>query len=75
MIRRNHFNLFQTKHVDEISKTSENHNKCNLLNHDLKKIEYKGGETYTLGAFETARVIFTNMEEIRFSAILIVGHI
>lgn len=46
----------QIKHVDEISQPKKENNKCLLLNKQLKKMKYTGGGTYTLGAFEAAKV-------------------
>lgn len=42
--------------IDDIADPSEQHNKCLLLNEQLMNIEYKGGETYTAGAFQKAKV-------------------
>lgn len=42
--------------IDDITEPSEQHNKCLLLNEQLMNIEYKGGETYTAGAFQKAKV-------------------
>ncbi|XP_076273096.1 sushi, von Willebrand factor type A, EGF and pentraxin domain-containing protein 1-like isoform X1 [Rhynchophorus ferrugineus] len=44
--------------IDEISVPSKENNKCLLLNNQLMNIEYKGGETYTFGAFEKAKEVF-----------------
>uniref|UniRef100_A0AAR5P549 Sushi, von Willebrand factor type A, EGF and pentraxin domain-containing protein 1 n=2 Tax=Dendroctonus ponderosae TaxID=77166 RepID=A0AAR5P549_DENPD len=46
------------KNIDDISDPSKEYNKCLLLNDQLMKIEYKGGETYTIGAFAKAKGIF-----------------
>ncbi|XP_066147032.1 sushi, von Willebrand factor type A, EGF and pentraxin domain-containing protein 1-like [Euwallacea fornicatus] len=46
------------KNIDDISDPSVDHNKCVLLNEQLMNIEYKGGETYTAGAFQKAKKIF-----------------
>ncbi|CAH0560178.1 unnamed protein product [Brassicogethes aeneus] len=46
--------------IDEISQPSKDHNKCLLLNTQLGNIDYKGGDTYTLGAFKAAQTIFKN---------------
>ncbi|CAG9762396.1 unnamed protein product [Ceutorhynchus assimilis] len=46
------------KNIDAISNPLEEHNKCLLLNDQLMNIEYKGGETYTIGAFKKAKEIF-----------------
>nr|XP_023016002.1 sushi, von Willebrand factor type A, EGF and pentraxin domain-containing protein 1-like [Leptinotarsa decemlineata] len=46
------------KNIDEIGQSSRENNKCLLLNKQLKGINYKGGETYTFGAFQTAKEIF-----------------
>ncbi|KAL1489564.1 hypothetical protein ABEB36_013517 [Hypothenemus hampei] len=46
------------KNIDDISSPLKEHNKCLLLNEQLMNIEYKGGETYTLGAFQKAKEIF-----------------
>ncbi|KAH1026828.1 hypothetical protein HUJ05_000441 [Dendroctonus ponderosae] len=46
------------KNIDDISDPSKEYNKCLLLNDQLMKIEYKGGETYTIGAFAKAKEIF-----------------
>ncbi|KAJ8940400.1 hypothetical protein NQ318_009329 [Aromia moschata] len=45
------------KNVDEISQTSTENNKCLLLNKQLTTMPYKGGETFTIGAFQIAKVI------------------
>nr|XP_022902897.1 sushi, von Willebrand factor type A, EGF and pentraxin domain-containing protein 1-like isoform X2 [Onthophagus taurus] len=46
------------KSVDEISKPKMENNKCLLLNKEIDNITYSGGDTFTLGAFETAKEIF-----------------
>nr|CAH7753365.1 unnamed protein product [Callosobruchus chinensis] len=46
------------KSIDEIGTTAEGNNKCKLLNQDLKEVNYQGGQTFTLGAFEVAKDIF-----------------
>ncbi|CAH1159654.1 unnamed protein product [Phaedon cochleariae] len=46
------------KNIDEIGEASRENNKCLLLNKQLNNISYKGGETFTLGAFKTAKEIF-----------------
>ncbi|KAF5274861.1 hypothetical protein FQA39_LY07043 [Lamprigera yunnana] len=46
------------KNVDEITIPTTQNNKCLLLNKELNSIKYLGGETYTLGAFETAKIVF-----------------
>ncbi|XP_017761718.1 PREDICTED: sushi, von Willebrand factor type A, EGF and pentraxin domain-containing protein 1-like [Eufriesea mexicana] len=44
--------------VDQISRTSENDNKCYLLNKQLNNISYTGGGTYTRGALlEALRIL------------------
>ncbi|CAH1985833.1 unnamed protein product [Acanthoscelides obtectus] len=48
------------KNIDGISTTTEDNNKCKLLNQDLKKVSYKGGQTFTLGAFEVAKDVFVS---------------
>jgi uncharacterized protein YegL len=44
--------------IDEISEPRKENNKCFLLNKLLNKIDYSGGGTFTLGAFEVAKEIF-----------------
>ncbi|XP_030767169.1 sushi, von Willebrand factor type A, EGF and pentraxin domain-containing protein 1-like [Sitophilus oryzae] len=44
--------------INAISSPEKENNKCLLLNNQLMNIEYKGGETYTFGAFEKAKEIF-----------------
>lgn len=46
--------------VDQISRTSENDNKCYLLNKQLNNISYTGGGTYTRGALLEALVSVFN---------------
>ncbi|XP_023311460.1 sushi, von Willebrand factor type A, EGF and pentraxin domain-containing protein 1-like [Anoplophora glabripennis] len=48
------------KNVDEISQSSKEETKCLLLNRQLKNINYSGGETFTVGAFQIAKEIFDN---------------
>ncbi|XP_050300407.1 sushi, von Willebrand factor type A, EGF and pentraxin domain-containing protein 1-like [Anthonomus grandis grandis] len=46
------------KNIDGISLPSKDHDKCFLLNDQLMSLEYTGGETYTVGAFQKAKEIF-----------------
>lgn len=43
------------RHVDYLSDVQRFRHKCSLLD-DLKKIDYSGGGTYTLGALQEAKV-------------------
>ncbi|XP_060818726.1 sushi, von Willebrand factor type A, EGF and pentraxin domain-containing protein 1-like isoform X1 [Bombus pascuorum] len=46
------------RNVDQISHTSDNNNKCYLLNKQLNNINYTGGGTYTRGALlEALRIL------------------
>ncbi|XP_057660658.1 sushi, von Willebrand factor type A, EGF and pentraxin domain-containing protein 1-like isoform X1 [Diorhabda carinulata] len=45
------------KNIDQIGRVAQNYNKCVLLNRHLKEVKYRGGETYTLGAFQKAKEI------------------
>ncbi|XP_043916972.1 sushi, von Willebrand factor type A, EGF and pentraxin domain-containing protein 1 isoform X2 [Protopterus annectens] len=40
--------------VDYISASQANHHKCSLLNQEIPSITYRGGGTYTKGAFQQA---------------------
>ncbi|XP_060530297.1 sushi, von Willebrand factor type A, EGF and pentraxin domain-containing protein 1-like isoform X2 [Cylas formicarius] len=51
--------------LNYINRPSKEHNKCLLLNDQLVKIEYSGGETYTVGAFQKAKEIFEDIDESR----------
>ncbi|XP_028660616.2 LOW QUALITY PROTEIN: sushi, von Willebrand factor type A, EGF and pentraxin domain-containing protein 1 [Erpetoichthys calabaricus] len=43
--------------VDYISSSHSHQHKCSLLNHEIPAISYKGGGTYTKGAFQQAAQI------------------
>ena len=44
------------RHIDHLTRPSDSHHKCSLLEEELPKIGYTGGGTYTLGAFLEAQV-------------------
>ena len=44
------------RHIDQISKTEDNDQKCQLLNKQLSNVTYTGGGTYTRGALLEALV-------------------
>ncbi|XP_045479696.1 sushi, von Willebrand factor type A, EGF and pentraxin domain-containing protein 1-like [Harmonia axyridis] len=48
------------KNVDEISIPRGENNKCLLLNKQLTAVNFVGGETFTLGAFQKSKEIFDN---------------
>lgn len=50
--------LPQHRHIDQISESIEENDKCLLLNYQIPKIEFSGGGTFTYGAFEDAKKIF-----------------
>lgn len=45
------------RQIDYISENTEDQHKCSLLQDDIPNIKFKGGGTYTLGAFLHAKVI------------------
>ncbi|KXJ84393.1 hypothetical protein RP20_CCG009862 [Aedes albopictus] len=47
-------------HIDQISTSVEDNDKCLLLNYQIPKIEFSGGGTYTYGALKEAEEIFQN---------------
>ncbi|XP_015834822.1 sushi, von Willebrand factor type A, EGF and pentraxin domain-containing protein 1 isoform X1 [Tribolium castaneum] len=53
------FSSSVSKNIDQISDPRKENNKCFLLSKLLSKIEYTGGGTNTLKAFEVAKEIFT----------------
>ncbi|RZB38885.1 sushi, von Willebrand factor type A, EGF and pentraxin domain-containing protein 1-like [Asbolus verrucosus] len=55
------FSSSVTTNVDQISEPKKENNKCFLLNKLLNKIEYTGGGTYTLQAFQVAKVFFQDI--------------
>lgn len=48
--------------VDHISAPKANQHKCSLFNLEIPAINYKGGGTYTKGAFQRAAVSFTYLQ-------------
>lgn len=65
------------RNIDQISHSSDNNNKCYLLNKQLDNINYTGGGTYTRGALLEALVscllsFFTNtyLTFIRYEIVL-----
>ncbi|EAT33188.1 AAEL014547-PA [Aedes aegypti] len=48
------------RHIDQISTSVEDNDKCLLLNYQIPKIEFSGGGTYTYGALKEAEEIFQN---------------
>ncbi|XP_055523737.1 sushi, von Willebrand factor type A, EGF and pentraxin domain-containing protein 1-like [Wyeomyia smithii] len=46
------------RHVDQISQSIEDNDKCLLLNYQIPKIEFSGGGTFTYGALKEAESIF-----------------
>lgn len=42
--------------MDEISIPRGENNKCLLLNKQLTAVDFQGGETFTLGAFQKSKV-------------------
>ncbi|XP_065089093.1 sushi, von Willebrand factor type A, EGF and pentraxin domain-containing protein 1-like [Ochlerotatus camptorhynchus] len=46
------------RHIDQISTSIEDNDKCLLLNYQIPKIEFSGGGTYTYGALKEAEEIF-----------------
>ncbi|XP_055618198.1 sushi, von Willebrand factor type A, EGF and pentraxin domain-containing protein 1-like [Toxorhynchites rutilus septentrionalis] len=46
------------RHIDQISQSVEDNDKCLLLNYQIPKIKYSGGGTYTYGALKEAEDIF-----------------
>ncbi|XP_053687129.1 sushi, von Willebrand factor type A, EGF and pentraxin domain-containing protein 1-like [Sabethes cyaneus] len=46
------------RHVDQISQSIEDNDKCMLLNYQIPKIEFSGGGTFTYGALKEAEGIF-----------------
>ena len=54
-------------HVDYFDEKNKDRHKCALLEKDLKRIDYTGGGTYTLGAFLEARVSKTWLHLMPFS--------
>lgn len=49
---------FVLRQIDYITPQREEKNKCTLIDNDLPKIRYKGGGTYTRGAFREAKVSY-----------------
>lgn len=50
--------FLQIQHVNQISESLEENDKCMLLNFQIPKISFSGGGTYTYGAFLEAQKIF-----------------
>ncbi|XP_062536901.1 sushi, von Willebrand factor type A, EGF and pentraxin domain-containing protein 1-like [Armigeres subalbatus] len=48
------------RHIDQISTSVEDNDKCLLLNYQIPKIDFSGGGTYTYGALKEAEEIFQN---------------
>ncbi|XP_055587381.1 sushi, von Willebrand factor type A, EGF and pentraxin domain-containing protein 1-like [Uranotaenia lowii] len=46
------------RHIDQISQSVEDNDKCMLLNYQVPKIKFTGGGTYTYGALKEAEEIF-----------------
>ena len=49
---------FVLRQIDYITPQREEKNKCTLFDNDLPNIRYKGGGTYTRGAFREAKVSY-----------------
>jgi len=47
----------QIRHIDQISNSKEENDKCMLLNYEVPRIKFTGGGTYTFGAFREAKVL------------------
>lgn len=54
-LNRKHLNK-QVRHIDYITTSKEENDKCKLLNYEIPKINFVGGGTYTYGALKEARV-------------------
>ncbi|KAG4075716.1 hypothetical protein HA402_003541 [Bradysia odoriphaga] len=52
-------NVFQVRHIDYITTSKEENDKCKLLNYEIPKISFHGGGTYTFGALKEARDILS----------------
>ncbi|XP_043278473.1 sushi, von Willebrand factor type A, EGF and pentraxin domain-containing protein 1-like [Venturia canescens] len=51
------------RHIDQISKTDNDQQKCQLLNKQLSNVSYTGGGTYTRGALLEALAILQSSRE------------
>lgn len=55
-LTQNDLIIFQATHINQISKVSEENDKCVLLNYQIPNITYSGGGTNTFGALLKAKV-------------------
>ncbi|XP_053395851.1 sushi, von Willebrand factor type A, EGF and pentraxin domain-containing protein 1-like [Mercenaria mercenaria] len=60
------------RHVDYLADDHKDRHKCSLLEEDLRKIDYSGGGTYTLGALLEAKKVLTKSRATANKAIFLV---